>query len=231
VSQQQTPTTAIYLRSSSRSQDTTGQEPDLRRWAAVHKGVPVRWYRDKVGGTTTDRPGFRRLLADVRLGKITRIVVWRLDRLGRTARGLAALFDDLLGQKVDLVSLKEGLDLATPAGRLMARVLSSVATFETEARSERVVAGQEAARAAGKRWGGSVKGRRLKVTAEQEKVIRRMRAEREGVTAISRATGLSRPTVYRVLGSEAAEPVGRRVRKPRGRARSAGKAEGVGKGS
>ena len=59
-----------------------------------------------------------------------------LDRLGRTAKGLTALFEDLVTRKVNLVSLKDGLDLSTPAGRLMANVLASVAAYETEVRSE-----------------------------------------------------------------------------------------------
>ena len=109
--------TAIYLRVSSRSQDTQSQEPDLRRWAEAQAGEsPVRWYRDKFTGKTMDRPGFNRLVADVEAGKVARVVVWRLDRLGRTAKGLTALFDDLLARGVDLVSLKDGLDLETPAG-------------------------------------------------------------------------------------------------------------------
>ena len=74
-----------------------------------------------------DRPGLNRLLADVSAGKVARVVVWRLDRLGRTAKGLTALFEDLAARKVNLVSLKDGLDLKTAAGRLMANVLASVA--------------------------------------------------------------------------------------------------------
>ena len=57
--------TAIYVRVSSRSQDTASQEPDLKRWAAAQQDEPVRWYRDKFTGKTMDRPGFNRLLADV----------------------------------------------------------------------------------------------------------------------------------------------------------------------
>jgi DNA invertase Pin-like site-specific DNA recombinase len=217
------PTTAIYVRVSSRTQDTASQEPDLRRWVAALKGTPVRWYRDKFTGLTMNRPGFGKLLADVHLGKVARVVVWRLDRLGRTARGLTELFEDLLKHGVPLVSLKEGFDLETSAGRLLAHVLTSVAVFETEVRSERIVAGQAAARAAGRRWGGSPKGRRLKVTDEQEAVIRRMRGQGEGVTAIARATGLSRPTVYRVLGTEAGSGMRPRNRpKPRPRKGTSG---------
>ena len=116
---------------------------------------------------------------------------------------------------MDLVSLKDGLDLATPAGRLMANVLASVAAYETEVRAERIMAGQAAAREAGKTWGGSPKGRRLKVTAEQEAIVRRLEGEGAGVSAIARATGLSRPTIYRVLGSEATSRPARGSRRAR----------------
>jgi DNA invertase Pin-like site-specific DNA recombinase len=202
--------TAIYLRVSSRSQDTLSQEPDLKRWAeALPKDEAVRWSRDKFTGKTMDRPGFNRLVADAEAGKVSRVVVWRLDRLGRTAKGLTALFEDLLARGVDLVSLKDGLDLVTPAGRLMANVLASVAAYETEVRAERIVAGQSAAREAGKTWGGSARGRRLKVTAEQESMLRRLKSEGEGVSAMARATGLSRPTIYRVLGEEVRSPKAR----------------------
>jgi DNA invertase Pin-like site-specific DNA recombinase len=212
--------TAIYLRVSSRSQDTQSQEPDLKRWVeAQAKDQAVRWYRDKFTGKTMDRPGFNRLVADIEAGKVARVVVWRLDRLGRTAKGLTALFEDLLGRGVDLVSLKDGLDLVTPAGRLMANVLASVAAYETEVRAERIMAGQAVAREAGKRWGGSAKGRRLKVTAEQEAIVRRLDGEGVGVSAMARATGLSRPTIYRVLEiEETSAPLSgaKRGRKPGG---------------
>lgn len=190
---------AIYCRVSTRNQDTRSQEPDLRRWADAADG-PVEWYIDKFSGRTMDRPAMRRLTDAVHAGRVSQVVVWRLDRLGRTAKGLTALFEELTARKVGLVSLRDGLDLSTPAGRLMANVLASVAAYETEVRAERILAGQAAARAAGKRWGGSRKGRRLKVTAEQVVLIHELRAEGRTVAAIARATGLSRPTVYRSLG-------------------------------
>jgi len=77
--------------------------------------------------------------------------------------------------------------------------LASVAAFETEVRAERVLAGQAVARAKGKKWGGSKKGRRVKVTDEQVATIKRMSREGESITAIARATGLTRPTVYAYL--------------------------------
>ena len=193
---------AIYIRVSSRKQDTRSQEPDLKRWVeAFAEGTPVKWYRDKASGKTMERPGWKRLEADMIAGKISKIVVWRLDRLGRTAAGLTALFEDIQRRSVGFESLRDKVDLATAAGRLMANVLASVAAYENEVRSERIIAGQSAARATGKTWGGSQKGRRVKVTDEQVTMIRRMDGEAATKAAIARATGLSRPTIYAVLSS------------------------------
>ena len=102
---------------------------------------------------------------------------------------------------INLVSLKDGIDLQTAAGRLMANVLASVAAYENEIRSERIVAGQRAARANGKRWGGSKPGVRKKVTPMQIKGIRRMREDGEPIAGIARAFALSRNTVYDVIRS------------------------------
>jgi DNA invertase Pin-like site-specific DNA recombinase len=189
---------AIYARVSTSKQDTKSQEPDLKRWAGAQE-KPLRWYRDKATGTNMDRAGWRKLEAAVKAGRVSAVVVWRLDRLGRTASGLTVLFDDLRSRKINLISLRDGLDLATPAGRLMANVLASVAQYESEVRGERVRAGQAVARANGKHWGGSKPGVPKKVTAVQVKIIRRMKLEGEGVGEIAKAVGLSRPTVYSVL--------------------------------
>lgn len=194
--------TAIYVRVSTGRQDHASQIPDLERWATAHDG-PVVWYRDKFTGRTMDRPGMAKLMKALRAGRIDRIVVWRLDRLGRTARGLLELFDELRARKADLVSLREGFTLSTPAGRMLATILSSVAQYETEVRAERILAGQAAARAAGKTWGGSVKGRLLKVTPEQVAAITSMTARGEPIAKVARTLGLSRPTVYRVLANHA----------------------------
>ncbi len=190
---------AIYVRVSSKKQDTKSQEPDLWRWIEAYADGTAKWYRDKATGKTMDRPGWNRLERDIDAGKVSAVVVWRLDRLGRTASGLTALFEKLTARKVNLVSLRDGIDLGTAAGRLIANVLASVAAYENEVRSERIRAGQSAARAAGKRWGGSKKGRRLKVTQEQVDAVLRMKREGTKIAAIARATGVSRPTVYDVL--------------------------------
>jgi DNA invertase Pin-like site-specific DNA recombinase len=191
---------AIYVRVSTRQQDTRSQEPDLQRWANAQEESIV-WYRDAASGTTMDRLGWNKLESAMRSGQVRSVVVWKLDRLGRTAKGLTALFSELRERKVNLVSLKDSLDLSTASGRLMANVLASVAEYETEIRGERVAAGQAVARAAGKTWGGSKRGVRKKVTEVQERTIRRMRSDGESISAIARSLSLSRPTIYDVLGS------------------------------
>jgi DNA invertase Pin-like site-specific DNA recombinase len=189
----------IYLRVSSRQQDERSQEPDLQTWARAQAEDAVTWFKDKFTGTTMDRPGLERLLADVRAGKINKVVVWRLDRLGRTAKGLLTLLDELQVLGVGFVSLREGFDLGTPSGRLMAGLLASVAAYETEVRKERQLAGIAKARAEGKTWGGRKVGTRVRLTIEKEKLIRQLHGEGKPVAAIARLVGLTRKTVYKAI--------------------------------
>lgn len=193
-------TTAIYVRVSHRDQTHASQMPDLERWTAAHDGA-VEWFRDTFSGRTMQRPGMDKLLDALRMGKLERIVVWRLDRLGRTTRGLCQLFDELRDRHVDLVSLKDGFNLESPAGRLHARILASVAEYETEIRAERVAAGQLVARRRGKKWGGSKKGWRWKVSDDQIVAIQEMRTAGKSIAHVARVTGLSRPTIYRILST------------------------------
>lgn len=189
---------AIYARVSSKTQDHRSQLPDLERWVDAHDGEVI-WYKDKFSGKTMNRPGMDKMLDALRTGKLDRIVVWRLDRLGRTTRGLCDLFDELRDRKADLVSIKDGFSLDSPAGRLHARILASVAEYENEVRRERILAGQTVARSKGKTWGGSEKGWRWKVTDDQVNAIHEMKSAGRKITEIARITGLSRPTIYRVL--------------------------------
>jgi DNA invertase Pin-like site-specific DNA recombinase len=189
----------VYVRVSSRSQSLRSQEGDLEKWVEG-QSIDARWYRDTATGTKMERPAMDRLLADVAAGKVGKIIVWRLDRLGRTCAGLTKLFDDLRASGTGLYSLRDSLDLETPAGRLMANVLASIAAYETEVRRERQMAGIERARAEGRTWGGSKPGRR-RITPEQHELILRMRSEGATIAAIRRATQVSRPTIYSVLSS------------------------------
>lgn len=190
---------AIYLRVSTTNQDTRSQLPDLKHWEAA-QDMPVVWYEDQCSGRTMRRPAWKEIETAIFAGRVAAVVVWRLDRLGRTASGLTKLFETLQSRKVNLISLKDGIDLGTSAGRLLANVLASVAQYETEVRAERVRAGQEVARRNGKQWGGSKPGIRKKVTTERELAIKRLYEEGTPISRIAKALNLSRPTVYSVLG-------------------------------
>jgi DNA invertase Pin-like site-specific DNA recombinase len=132
-------------------------------------------------------------------GKVTKIVVWRLDRLGRTAKGLVTLRDELVERKLSFVSLRDGMDPSTPARRLMFNIIASVAEYETEVRKERQLAGIERAKAECKTWGGRKVGTRITVTAEKQALVRRLAAEGQKIAVIARQVGLARKSVYAVL--------------------------------
>jgi DNA invertase Pin-like site-specific DNA recombinase len=189
---------AVYVRVSSKAQDHRSQLPDLERWVK-DQDEPVKWYEDKWTGKTMNRPGWNQVEEAMRGGRISKVVTWRIDRLGRTTVGLCRLFEKLQTQKIDLISLRDGFELNSPAGRHFARMMASNAEFENESRSERIRAGQSAAKAKGKRWGGSKKGKRKKVTETQIRIVHQMKEQGEAVTEIARAVGLSRPTIYEVL--------------------------------
>jgi DNA invertase Pin-like site-specific DNA recombinase len=171
--------------------------------------------KDSWTGSDPSRPEWDRLMENVDAGRVETVVCWRLDRLGKTCSELVKLFEHLAAHRVNLISLQDHLDLSTMSGRRMAGVLGSVALYETEVRAQRILAGQEAARARGLRWGGSEKGRRGKVTPELEAKVKRLRAEGRKISHIARETGVSRPTIYKVLGEESPSTDGERQSRKR----------------
>ena len=192
---------AAYVRVSDADQNDNLQRDALGRWAKA-EGVEPVWYSDAFTGRTMDRPGWGALWKGVEAGRIGKVVVWKLDRLGRTAAGLATLFREMLDRGVGFQSLTEGVNLASASGRLMAHLLASVAEYEREVRGERQRAGIEAVRKRnGGRcpWGGSLPGVPKKLKVEQVEYIHAAKADGKTVTAIARTVGCSRQTVYRVL--------------------------------
>lgn len=191
---------AIYVRVSSKGQKTDSQVKDLKQWREQQDpSIKIKVYTDKMTGKTMDRPAWNRLQKAIDSKQVKTLCVWRLDRLGRTASGLTKLFDQLTKDKVNLVSIKDGIDLSTTAGRLIANVLSSVAQYENEVRTERVRAGQAIAKEKGISWGGSKKGRLCKVTQRQATAVIGMVDTGEKKTHIAEVTGLSRPTIDRLI--------------------------------
>ena len=147
-------------------------------------------------------------------GTVSAIVVWRLDRLGRTAKGLTAPFDDLRDRKVNLVSLRDGLDLATPAGRLMANVLAGrwpsmrPKSGPSGSSPARLSPGPRGSSSAAP-WGPASRSR-SPWSRRRRSAGSRPRARRSPLSPAP--VGLSRPTIYSVLNraAEDRDPLGRR---------------------
>ena len=189
-------TTGIYMRVSSNQQDMRSQRADLTSYA---KGKDVVWYSDKATGTNFNREGWKKLENDISVGKIKELVVWRLDRLGRTAGETISLLDRLERLGVKFVSIKDNFDPSTITGRLMRNILASFSAYETEVRKERQYAGIAAAKAQGKKWGGRMKGVRITLTKEKEHLCQKMKAEGQKKAIIARSLELSRKTLYVAL--------------------------------
>jgi DNA invertase Pin-like site-specific DNA recombinase len=187
----------IYERVSSDTQSTESQHRDLERWTTDRE---VRWFTDSYTGKTMERPGWQTLWRQCYDGKIDTIVVWRLDRLGRTAHGLITLRDELIARKLNLISLRDAIDLSTASGRLMFGVIASVAEYEMEIRRERQLAGIIVAKEKGI-YRGRVKGRINRRTAERRDAVQVMHQAGVSVRGIATATGLSRGCVLRVIRS------------------------------
>jgi DNA invertase Pin-like site-specific DNA recombinase len=194
---------AVYARVSSKQQDQRAQMNELRAWAKG-QGEDAEFYSERESGTSMDRQEWQRLWQDVLSGRVTKLVCWRIDRLGRTARGLLELRDAMIERRIGFLSLREGLDLETPSGRLMWGIVSSFAQYETEVRSERQRLGIARIREEGRRYhktrAGRQRGECPKTTPEVRAAIAQMRRDGRSVAEISRVTQLSRQTVYAVLG-------------------------------
>jgi DNA invertase Pin-like site-specific DNA recombinase len=168
------------------------QDPALQHDALARAGVDRVW-TDQASGTVADRPQLAAVLDYARSGDV--LVVWRLDRLGRSVQHLVATVTDLAARGVELRSLSEGIDTTSPAGRLTFHIFAAVAEFEADLIRGRTVAGLDAARARGR-----VGGRPSVMTPEKRAAVGDLLA-RPGatVTGVARALGVSRASVYRFL--------------------------------
>jgi DNA invertase Pin-like site-specific DNA recombinase len=143
----------VYARVSTHDQTAENQLIELRRYVAARGWSAVEYVDEGVSGAKDRRPALDQLVADVRRHQVQAVVCWRLDRLGRNLRHLVMLLDDWHSRGIAFVTLGEGIDTSTPAGRLVAGVLGSIAEFERARIQERVRAGLARVRAQGRRLG------------------------------------------------------------------------------
>jgi DNA invertase Pin-like site-specific DNA recombinase len=144
---------AIYARVSNVDQEPENQLQELRRYVAARGWTFVEYVDRGISGAKDRRPALDELVADAKRRRFDVVVAWRLDRLGRSLKHLISLLDDLHALGVAFVSLAEGIDATTPAGRLQMHLLGAIAEFERGRIVERVRAGLARARASGTRLG------------------------------------------------------------------------------
>ena len=176
-----------YARVSTVEQDASLQLDALRDAGCL------KVFTDRASGSLDRRPQLDRLLDQLRPGDT--IVVWRLDRLGRSLKHLIQLIEDLAEKDVGFRSLTEGMDTTTSGGKLIFSIFGALAEFERSLIRERTMAGLAAARSRGR-----VGGRPPVMTPEKIKVARELYRVRDlTVEEIAKTIGVSRKTVYRHL--------------------------------
>src|SRR5437899_8992700 len=144
---------AIYARVSTVDQEPENQLQELRRYVQARGWTAAEYVDRGVSGTKDRRPALDQLLTDAKRRRFDVVVCWRLDRLGRSLKHLITLLDELQALTVAFVSLAEGIDATTPAGKLQMHILGAIAEFERERIRERVLAGLQRARREGKALG------------------------------------------------------------------------------
>jgi DNA invertase Pin-like site-specific DNA recombinase len=170
-----------------------GQRLDLQLDALKNAGC-VKVYEDKVSGSATSRPELDACINYLREGDV--LVVYKLDRLGRSLKHLLTIIDDLRTRGIGFKSLTDGIDTTTSTGRLMFSIMGSFAEFERSLIQERTNAGLKAARERGR-----LGGRPTAITPELGERIKELRAEGSNADSIAKELGIGRATVYRYLKS------------------------------
>jgi len=157
-------------------------------------------FEDAAGGARRDRPGLTGALAATGAGDV--LVVWRLDRLGRSLRHLLEILETLRDRSVALRSLTESVDTSTATGKLVYGILGSIAEFERELIRERTVAGMNAARRRGIHC-----GRRRALTPSQVELARlALTASDSSIAHVARQLRVGRATLYRALFDDGTRP-------------------------
>jgi DNA invertase Pin-like site-specific DNA recombinase len=182
---------AIYARVSTlNGQDPQMQTRELRDYCERRGWVIEDEYVDVgVSGAKESRPELNRLMADAKRRKLDLILVWKLDRFGRSLRHLVNALAELEAVGVAFVSLTDNLDLSTPSGRLMFQVIAAMSEFERELIRERVRSGMSNAKAKGKSIG------RPKLAVDSLEIAR-LRESGATWRAIAKVTGISVGTVH-----------------------------------
>jgi len=176
-----------------KGQDPELQLKDLRAYSKARGWKVFGEYVDKgESGAKDKRPQLDRLMEDARKRRIDGILVWKLDRFGRSLKSLVTTLEELRALGIQFVSYTENLDFSTPAGRAMANLIGVFAEFERDLIRERVKAGIQNAKSKGIRV-----GRRPLIDERILNIVRDRKDKGMTIRSISRELGLSRSVVHR----------------------------------
>lgn len=168
---------------------TVDQNLDLQLSALKEVGCE-KLYQDQISGTKANRPGLSMALEVLR--KNDTLVVWKLDRLGRTVKGLIDLVNQLHQKEIHFKSITDNVDTSTPAGRFFFHVMASLAQMERELMAERTKAGLAAAKAKGR-----IGGRKRKMTQSKIESAKQLLSSGSLPKDVAQNLGISVPTLYR----------------------------------
>lgn len=187
-----------YCRVSTHKKDENGeyvQTTDLQRDALLSAGVSAHnIYEDRISGTTSNRPGLDELLTKVQAGD--EILVWKLDRLGRSARNLLELAETLKERGVNIRSLQDGINTGGKLGGFLLTILGAVAELERENIRDRVTAGIATSLANGGRI-----GRKKALNSYARREVVDLFLKGKTVTELSRTFSVGRATIQRTLSN------------------------------
>jgi DNA invertase Pin-like site-specific DNA recombinase len=168
---------------------TDDQSLDLQL-DALNKAGCERVFSDKASGTKKNRPGLTEALSHLREGDV--LAIWKLDRLGRTVKGLVDFVSELAEREVQFRSLTDGIDTTTPTGRFFFHVMASLAQMERELIAERTKAGLDAARQRGR-----LVGRKRSMTPSKIESAKQLLSTGMPPREVAQNLGVSVPTLYR----------------------------------
>ena len=174
---------------------TQDQNLELQR-DALNKAGCKKIFEDKISGARADRPGL--VMALEMLREDDTLIVWKLDRLGRSVKQLVGLVSDLQKQGVQFKSLTDSIDTSTPSGRFFFHVMASLAEMERELIVERTHAGLETARKYGRKG-----GRKPKMTESKIESAKKLLASGIPPKDVAKNLGVSIPTLYRWVPASA----------------------------
>lgn len=144
----------LYIRVSTEGQETLNQRLALEEYCKRNSIEVFQVYEDAgVSGSKTSRPGLDRMMQDMRAGSFDTIIIWKLDRLGRSLQHLLQILAELQNRKVKLVITEMNMDTTTPAGELFFQIAGSFAQFERQLIRERINLGLARAKSQGHRLG------------------------------------------------------------------------------